>query len=406
MITNHTYSNLVLRPPAIAATGLSPDEPRLRALGDEMTEANGYANWASYQLYDTSGSVEDWSYWNTGGFGYTFEIGPDEFHPPFETGVVAEYLGLPPAAGAGFGGNREAYYAMAESAANPDDHATIVGSTSKNRVLTISKRFISATSPVQGPGGTVGPPRYYEDVLTSTLDPEGGTFRWSVNPSTRPLVVGRYGRDPQGPPSPPPPWRTRPASRRWETETATFDIVGPPAYDNGTATVVVGWPGANVDWDLTVYDSRGRPVSQAATLANPERAVLIDPAPGTYTVEVVNYGGGARPPTGRAASSSPRRPPAATRGSRRRGTSPARTGTAACSAPARSSSTAAGSPASATPARGSRTRRRRPRQTSGRGRVGRTARRRTGRRRVPPRRHRPPRTETRSANSSASSCGS
>ena len=65
-----------------------------------MTEANGYANWASFQLYDTSGSVEDWSYWNTGGLGFTFEIGPDEFHPPFQNGVVAEYLGLPPADGA------------------------------------------------------------------------------------------------------------------------------------------------------------------------------------------------------------------------------------------------------------------------------------------------------------------
>ena len=94
LITNHTYSNLVLRPPSIKATGFSPDEPAYRQLGSDMTEANGYANWASFQLYDTSGSVEDWSYWNTGGLGFTFEIGPDEFHPPFQNGVVAEYLGL------------------------------------------------------------------------------------------------------------------------------------------------------------------------------------------------------------------------------------------------------------------------------------------------------------------------
>ncbi len=62
--------------------------------------------------------------------------------------------------------------------------------------------------------------------------------------------------------------------------------------DNGTATVVVGWPGADVDWDVDVFDSRGRPVSQAASLDNPERAVLVDPAPGTYTVQVTNYAGG------------------------------------------------------------------------------------------------------------------
>ncbi len=133
LITNHTYSNLVLRPPSIAATGLSPDEPLLRSLGERMADANGYTNWASYQLYDTSGSVEDWSYWNTGGLGYTFEIGPDEFHPPFADGVVAEYLGLPPADGAGFGGNREAYYRMAESALDGREHARIVGRTSGDR---------------------------------------------------------------------------------------------------------------------------------------------------------------------------------------------------------------------------------------------------------------------------------
>jgi Zinc carboxypeptidase len=294
LITNHTYSNLVLRPPAIAATGLSPDETALRALGDALTDANGYANWASYQLYDTSGSVEDWSYWNTGGFGYTFEIGPDEFHPPFADGVVAEYLGLPPAGGAGFGGNREAYYRMAESALDPAQHATIVGSTAKNRILTITKRFISATSPVIGVDGTVGPPRYYEDTLVSTLDTDGGAFRWAVNPSTRPVVVGRYGREPQAPPEPAKPLVNPPGVPAvGEAEEATFEITGMPTYDNGTATVVVGWPGAAVDWDVTVYDSRGRPVSQAASLDNPERAVLIDPPPGTYTVEVVNYDGGA-----------------------------------------------------------------------------------------------------------------
>ena len=127
LITNHTYSNLVLRPPSIKQTGFSPDEPVYRQLGSDMTEANGYANWAAFQLYDTSGSVEDWSYWNTGGFGFTFEIGPDEFHPPFQNGVVAEYLGLPPADGAGYGGNREAYYTMAEATIDESMHSTIAG---------------------------------------------------------------------------------------------------------------------------------------------------------------------------------------------------------------------------------------------------------------------------------------
>ena len=78
-----------------------------------MASHNQYTSQASYQLYDTSGSTEDWSYWITGGLGFTFEIGPDGFHPEYEDAVVGEYLGVQPAAGAGEGGNREAYYTAA-----------------------------------------------------------------------------------------------------------------------------------------------------------------------------------------------------------------------------------------------------------------------------------------------------
>ena len=49
-----------------------------------MANQNGYLNQPSYGLYDTTGTTEDWSYYSTGGLGYTFEIGKDEFHPPFE----------------------------------------------------------------------------------------------------------------------------------------------------------------------------------------------------------------------------------------------------------------------------------------------------------------------------------
>ena len=86
LITNHTYSNLVLRPPSILSTGWSPDEPVYKALGAKMADANDYLNWASFQLYDTSGSVEDWSYWQTGGFGFTFEIGPEQLPPRLRDG--------------------------------------------------------------------------------------------------------------------------------------------------------------------------------------------------------------------------------------------------------------------------------------------------------------------------------
>ena len=293
LITNHTYSNLVLRPPSLLSTGYSPDEPVYKALGASMTAANDYTNWASFQLYDTSGSVEDWSYWQTGGLGFTFEIGPDSFHPAYETGVVAEYLGLEPAAGAGQGGNREAYYRMAEATMDAGLHSTITGTAPAGHVLTVSKQFQAMTSPVIAPGGTVGAPIPYENELSSSLRGTGGKFSWAVNPSTRPEVVGRYGRDPLAP-TQPGQTLTNPAGipAEGQSETATFTIGGLPQYDNGRAEVRVQWPDAGVDWDIYVYDSAGNPVASAASLADPEVAVLLDPVPGTYTVVFENYDGG------------------------------------------------------------------------------------------------------------------
>lgn len=300
LISNHTYSNLVLRPPSLLSTGFAPDEPQYKALGASMAAANDYLNWASFQLYDTSGSVEDWSYWQTGGFGFTFEIGPDGFHPAYEDAVVAEYLGLEPAAGAGQGGNREAYYRMAEATLDPAYHSTITGKAPAGRVLTVSKSFQAVTSPVLQPDGSEGDPISYDNELSSSLRTTGGKFTWAVNPSTRPEVVGRYGRDPLAPTQPTQPL-TNPAGTPAEgaSEYATFTIEGLPTYDNGKAEVRVQWPAADaddegnpVDWDVFVYDDQGRQVASAASLADPEVAVLIDPVPGTYTVEVNNYDGG------------------------------------------------------------------------------------------------------------------
>lgn len=297
LISNHTYSNLILRPPAIAATGAAPDEPVYKALGDRMAAVNGYTSQASFQLYDTSGSTEDWSYWNTGGLGFTFEIGPNAFHPPFRNGVVAEYMGLEPAAGAGNGGNREAFYRASMATLDSSLHSRIVGTAPKGHRLEIGKRFISATSPVIDAEGNEGAQQYYEDVLTSRLRPDGGRFEWAVNPSTRPLVAGRYGREAEAPPQEEitltNPDGVPPVD---ESEETTFTVEGLPEHDNGTATVEVEWPDGGdpvgIDWDVFVYDSEGNEVAVAASLDNPEEAVLVDPAPGEYTVLVNNYAGG------------------------------------------------------------------------------------------------------------------
>ncbi|WP_226346052.1 M14 family zinc carboxypeptidase [Agilicoccus flavus] len=298
LVSNHTYSNLVLRPPSILDSGLTPDEPLYRTLGGAMAEAMGYVNQRSFELYDTSGSVEDWSYWNTGGLGFTFEIGKEGFHPPFASGVVAEYVGAAPAPGADKGGIREALYRGSMSTLDARRHARIVGTAPRGHTLSIRKQFISATSPVIGTDGGVGAPRYYSDTLTSSLRSSGGRFDWAVNPSTRPLVAGRYGRDPVAPPSAPI-TLVNPAGvpALGKSEQATFTVAGPPAADNGKVVVEVGWTGDTgnpaVDWDVEILGPDGKPVASAGTLAQPEKATLLDPVPGTYTVRVTNFAGGA-----------------------------------------------------------------------------------------------------------------
>ena len=291
MISNHTYSNLVLRPPAIASTGKSVDEPAYKALGDSFADANGYTSQASYQLYDTSGSTEDWSYWITGGFGFTFEIGPDGFHPAYEDAVVGEYLGTTEEAD-GRGGNREAYYLAAEGAM---DHALISrvsGKAPKGTKIVLSKTHVSPTSPVIQPDGSTGPQRFYEDTLVNRYASDGGRFTLDVNPSTRPLVEGRYGREPAADPQEPADI-ANPAGvpEVGESEETSFEILGQPEVDNGFATLSFGWPDG-ADWDFYVLGPDGEPVGSGATLANPEEIVIPDPVAGTYTVVAENYEGG------------------------------------------------------------------------------------------------------------------
>ena len=147
LITNHTFSNLVLRPNGAAPDLVPPsegiplgdpfDEAALKALGDEMAAQNGYTSQHAWELYDTTGSTEDWSYNATGGFGYTFEIGPDEFHPPFPE-VIDEYLGAGPYAGKG---NREAYLVALENAVNPATHSVLTGKAPAGATLRLRKTF-------------------------------------------------------------------------------------------------------------------------------------------------------------------------------------------------------------------------------------------------------------------------
>jgi Zinc carboxypeptidase len=301
LITNHTFSNLILRPPGVADVGAPLEDPLLEGLGARMASHNGYSNIPGYGLYDTTGSTEDWTFWAAGSLGYTFEIGDTDFHPPYEQGVVAEYLGLAPAAGAGLGGNREAYYEMLESTARARDHSLITGNAPRGWTLKIHKSFMTSTSPVwQNDFGTeVGDPILFPDALTYEYGSKGGRFAWHVNPSTRPVVAGRDGRDPVAPPQTAislanpagiPAENTEGDYAAGPYEAIPFTVGGPPEVDNGRMTVHIEWGNPETDWDLYVVNEAGEIVTQSASFGDTtEDAVLVDPPPGNYVAHVVNY---------------------------------------------------------------------------------------------------------------------
>jgi hypothetical protein len=299
LITLHTFSNLVLRVPGLAGRPRPLDEPAYKALGDQMASRNGYTSEAGWQLYDTTGTTEDWSYWTTGGFAFTFEIGGNQFHPTYQDGVVAEYAGLAPAAGAGKGGNRQAFIDMLVNTASPSAHATLIGSAPRGFQLQLRKTFQTPTSPVLQPDGSVGPPIFVTDTLTSDLVSTGGRFAWSINPSTRPYVAGQFGRDPKGPPQAAISGLANPAGVPAENtnypgnpvaERIPFHVDGMPAVDNGLMMVSVQWATPNTDWDLFILDATGKQVAASASGGTTsEHAGTFDPPPGDYTAVLVNF---------------------------------------------------------------------------------------------------------------------
>lgn len=278
LITNHTFSNLVLRPPGIREAGETVDEPALAELGARMAAQNGYLNIHGYELYDTTGTTEDWSYNATGGFGYTFEIGPNEFHPPFSQ-VVDEYLGAGAYAGKG---NREAYLIALGNAADARQHSVITGKAPAGAVLRLSKSFQTKTS--TGPA--------IDDRLESTLVvPAGDRFTWHVNPSTRPEVMEHRLRVLAGEPT------------REETTTRTGVVWVPgdrvdipfamPETNVDVLKVTLDWPTPD-DIDLYVYrvepdGSLTQVGSSTNFVLDKEEAIVEAPAAGNYVLRVENF---------------------------------------------------------------------------------------------------------------------
>ncbi|MBA3329038.1 MAG: hypothetical protein H0T43_12125, partial [Solirubrobacterales bacterium] len=294
LITNHTYSDLVLRPPGVAAEGTTPDEPIYKALGDAMGQATAYNSQYGHELYDTTGTTEDWSYFQTGGLGYTFEIGPHEFHPPYEQ-VINEYEGRAPTPVDAIGrpqkqgGNREAYLLAMESTADTERHSVLTGRGSPGARLEISRSAMHLTSPVIAEDGRTGDPLTLSETAGSALTvPADGTFSWHVNPSTRP-----YAQKDRSTILP----ADAPASRE--------EISGAPVPPVNLIPVQVGpgdppflkasiaGAGASDDYDLYLYRGSlpvpSEEVASSATPSNSEQFTVKDLPPGRYTLEVRNF---------------------------------------------------------------------------------------------------------------------
>jgi hypothetical protein len=283
LITNHTFSNLVLRPNGAAPDLVPPsegiplgdpfDEAELKELGDAMAAQNGYTSQHAWELYDTTGSTEDWSYNATGGFGYTFEIGPNEFHPPFPE-VIDEYLGAGAYAGKG---NREAYLLALENAVNPETHSVLTGRAPAGATLRLKKTFASPTW-----DGSI------QDTLdtTMTVGPNG-RYTWHVNPSTRPVVMDRQVETVSGEPVDEQSWTgtTAPLQSTDQEFAVTQDV--------DLLEITLDWPTPD-DLDLEVYrknadGSLTEVGSSGNAVAEKERVLMQDPAQGTYVLRVINF---------------------------------------------------------------------------------------------------------------------
>ncbi|MFT6942729.1 MAG: hypothetical protein ACJA2F_000924 [Nitriliruptoraceae bacterium] len=240
LITNHTRGRLLLRPNGVSPETMSPDGyPRgyapdecftidsdgpgngidygMQALGEAMTAQTGYSNQFGWELYDTTGTTEDYSYNATGGYGYTFELMPGggSFHPAFEQ-VVTEYTGEfnaasnlkqlqgTPAGQAAAearttggkkdclgqqiehstlgGGMRESYMIALENAANASTHSVLTGTAPAGSTIQVTR---TGDAPLWDGS-------FIEDVTTTSMVVgTGGTFEYHVNPSTRPFVASR-----------------------------------------------------------------------------------------------------------------------------------------------------------------------------------------------------------------------
>jgi hypothetical protein len=211
LITMHTIAALVLRSPGLHTHGLAPDETLLKELGDKMGKVTGYTSQYGWQLYDTTGTTEDWNYGAVGALGYTIEIGPSggDFHGDYKTAVEDQWVGKKGTKL--LGGMHEALLTAATYAADPKTHSIVTGTGTPGAELKVTKSFVTDSSPIctvaQGfvtvsgdgtpvdcaaPGAVFGVTHAQDGLTYTTKVKPDGTFTWHITQSTRPFVGYKY----------------------------------------------------------------------------------------------------------------------------------------------------------------------------------------------------------------------
>ena len=184
-----------------------------------MADENGYTNQPCYELYDTTGGTEDWTYYSTGGLGFTFEIGLNGFHPPYarHDRRVRGHARRRPRAHPARAATARPTSRRWRTPRTRARHSVIAGKAPARRnVLRLKKSFKTATSPVIDAQGEEGDRILFDDTLE--LDHAGARLG-QLRAAREPLDAARSG-DHAGPgrdrdrPSPPEPARQRCDRRR------------------------------------------------------------------------------------------------------------------------------------------------------------------------------------------------
>ena len=181
IITNHTYSRLVLRPWGETYLN-SPDEKYLFKLGAKMAKAmGGYQNIKGIQLYPTTGTTSDWGYGTLGIPSYTFEHGL-AFHPPY-SGCEANCVGKE------WPGVMKAFMYGAQAALDSDVHGVVSGRVVGAKgpaKLQVTKKIATPLTREHKNKKV-----YTETIKTTMTTGRSGAFTWHLPPSIRPPRPGK-----------------------------------------------------------------------------------------------------------------------------------------------------------------------------------------------------------------------